>query len=143
MTRKCLDCEVTKPIEDFPKAGAGRYRHRCKPCYNTAQARWREDNPDKIRESWRKAHGKYYSTDKRRNKTLRAYGLNENTYNDLFDEQAGRCKICDGELPLVVDHDHKTNIIRGLLCNKCNVGLGCFDDDLERLASAIKYLAPI
>ena len=141
MTRKCIDCSIEQPLEDFPKAGGGRYRHRCKPCYNTYQAEWRAKNPEKIRAAWNKAHGKYYTTEKRRNKTLRQYGLNESTYNDMFDEQGGKCKICSRELPLVVDHCHESDRIRGLLCDRCNVGLGCFQDDPDRLRSAIEYLA--
>jgi len=140
MTRKCVGCGEEKALEEFPKAGAGRYRHKCKPCYNAEQAAWREENKDSIRASWRKAHGKYYTSDKRRNKTLRAYGLDEQAYNEMFDEQGGLCKICSRELPLVVDHCHETGKIRGLLCNQCNVGLGCFQDDVDRLRLALVYL---
>lgn len=39
-----------------------------------------------------------------------------------------------------IDHDHKTGIIRGLLCGLCNMGLGSFRDNPEHLASAILYL---
>lgn len=39
-----------------------------------------------------------------------------------------------------VDHDHNTNKIRGLLCSRCNMGLGFFDDSIEGLTKAINYL---
>jgi hypothetical protein len=41
---------------------------------------------------------------------------------------------------LHVDHDHKTGLIRGLLCTQCNPGIGYFQDSIERLQLAIKYL---
>lgn len=50
------------------------------------------------------------------------------------------CTICGSEETLVVDHDHKTNSIRGLLCNHCNRGLGHFKDDPDLLEYARIYL---
>lgn len=138
--KTCRACGNKKELTEFPSAGSGRLRPDCKPCYNEKQKENREANPEQIRNSWRKASGKYYTTDRRRNKTLRAYGLTEETYNKMYDEQNGLCKICDRELPLVVDHCHSSNVIRGLLCDRCNVGLGCFQDDIDRMEKAIKYL---
>jgi len=51
-----------------------------------------------------------------------------------------RCTICGNEETLVVDHDHKTNQIRGMLCNHCNRGLGHFKDDPDLLEYARIYL---
>jgi len=41
---------------------------------------------------------------------------------------------------LVVDHDHKTGDIRGMLCHNCNRALGLFKDSVVNLKSAIEYL---
>ena len=58
-------------------------------------------------------------------------------------KQGGKCGIC-GDLPtsrrLSVDHDEKTGANRGLLCTRCNVGLGYFKDNIEILKHAIRYL---
>jgi hypothetical protein len=50
------------------------------------------------------------------------------------------CTICGDEGDLVVDHDHQENKIRGILCNRCNKGLGLFRDSPELLEFARIYL---
>jgi hypothetical protein len=70
-------------------------------------------------------------------------------YKELFEKQNGLCAICGKEethtfkgkiKQLSIDHDHKTGEVRGLLCNKCNTGLGGFMDNVEFLLKAIQYL---
>lgn len=71
------------------------------------------------------------------------YGITPEEYQKLVDEQNGVCKICSGTdsgRPLSVDHCHKTKRIRGLLCTRCNLGLGYFKDEPERLRRAAEYL---
>lgn len=70
------------------------------------------------------------------------YGLTEDAYKALYESQKGVCKICGNEdfRKLVVDHDHITGRIRGLLCTSCNVGLGMFKDSIKNLLNAIEYL---
>lgn len=75
----------------------------------------------------------------------RIYGITLEDYNKLFTEQKGCCAICykhQSELnkTLAIDHNHETNKVRALLCNNCNTGLGRFEEDIEVLQNAIKYL---
>jgi hypothetical protein len=67
----------------------------------------------------------------------------------MFAEQGGVCKICHKPetqkyknrlTKLSIDHHHKENKVRGLLCSKCNRGLGCFLDDLSLLIAAAEYI---
>lgn len=80
------------------------------------------------------------------------YGITRGQWDEMFAAQGERCAICGSDEPngrWCTDHDHACcpdgpscgNCIRGILCLKCNSGLGHFDDDPERLRAAIAYLA--
>lgn len=62
---------------------------------------------------------------------------------DKFKSQ-NNCEICGinfgPDTPKCLDHDHFTKIARGALCKKCNMGLGYFQDDVENLRNAIRYI---
>lgn len=90
-----------------------------------------------------------YRTQQKARSWLKHYGLTPNAYQALLDKQGGVCAICrnpethkiKGTLShLAVDHDHTTGAVRGLLCNKCNHGVGNFCDSTELLEQAIEYL---
>jgi hypothetical protein len=76
---------------------------------------------------------------------LRRKGIALVDYQMIVARQGNCCAICD-RAPggrwgkYVIDHDHKTNRMRGLLCNACNTALGLFLDDPRLLASAARYL---
>lgn len=71
----------------------------------------------------------------------RRYGITEAQRDAMAAAQDGRCALCD-ETPkvLVVDHCHETGVIRGMLCIRCNLGLGRFGDNVAGLKRAIAYL---
>lgn len=74
---------------------------------------------------------------------LRRYNITVEQFNERLIAQEGRCRICgkfNGKKRLVVDHDHTTGEVRGLLCNLCNNMLGFSRDDPEVLARGAKYL---
>jgi len=79
------------------------------------------------------------------------YGISLDDYNRMFDNQNGKCLICESKETakspatgeprrLAVDHCHETGKVRGLLCSSCNTSLGGFKDSIKYLKSAIKYL---
>lgn len=79
----------------------------------------------------------------------RTYGINLNQYNYLVQDRNNKCDICkniqtmslrSASAKLYVDHEHINKNIRGLLCYKCNIGLGNFNDDIAVLKSAVDYI---
>lgn len=72
------------------------------------------------------------------------YGLTYEEYSQMVVEQDNLCAVCwdlpDGKGGLVVDHDHVTGNIRGLLCTKCNSALGMVKDNLDTIAGMYSYL---
>ncbi len=85
--------------------------------------------------------------DKQRNWQLKYnFGITAEKYDSMLKEQNNSCAICQSPVPqgagrFHVDHDHKTGQVRGLLCNNCNLGLGFFADNIDKLTKAAKYLA--
>jgi hypothetical protein len=83
-------------------------------------------------------------TEIERQRVYRRYGITEDDYNRMLDEQGGRCAICatdePGKKSWCIDHDHETGAVRGLLCSLCNVGIGNLRDDTDILRSAVSYL---
>jgi hypothetical protein len=66
-------------------------------------------------------------------------------YKEKLEDQGGRCAICtcdefDNKRKLAQDHNHLTGRPRGLLCNRCNAGIGLFLERIELLEMAIRYL---
>jgi len=66
----------------------------------------------------------------------------------MMNDQSGLCLICNaemtvgdrGNLAVHVDHNHEDGHVRGLLCARCNNGLGCFQDDPELMVAAAAYI---
>jgi hypothetical protein len=81
---------------------------------------------------------------KRQERKARQYGLSHEGLEALLQRQNSRCAICARpftRITYVIDHDHRTGAVRGLLCSNCNTGLGMFADDRRNLQAAIEYLS--
>jgi hypothetical protein len=75
---------------------------------------------------------------------LKKYGLTPEQMAAMLAAQGEACAICEsgdpGQRGWATDHDHATGAVRGILCGACNLGLGKFGDDPERLRRAAEYL---
>lgn len=135
-TKQCSTCRDVKSTDDFDpddryKSG---YRSQCNECRYTRAQRGRFNGRLKLR-----------------------YGISIEEWDARLLEQNGVCAICgleetrvtrpnakkylNGLKPrLSMDHNHETGKARGLLCYKCNIGIGHLQDSIANLEAAIKYL---
>lgn len=73
-------------------------------------------------------------------RTLAKHGLSSQAWKDLREHQGTTCAICKEPGALMIDHEHLDGFVRGLLCNRCNLALGLFEDDPELIRKAAGYL---
>lgn len=107
--------------------------------------KWYYANPERNKEYEQKRAKDPVSKAKRESSFYKKnYGITLEQYNQMFVDQNGLCAICNEQetngKKLAVDHDHKTEEIRGLLCGKCNMGIGLLRDSEELLLKAMGYL---
>lgn len=133
------------------------YRRDTTLPYSKENVYWKEVSPgkqfgeDAYEYQKRMQRGKKHEYLSSRKRTLKnVYGISLEQYAGMLEAQGGVCAICgrhetrtdarNGKVRhLSVDHCHKTRKVRGLLCSKCNIGLGKFDDSEEMLYRAIAY----
>lgn len=152
-SKLCKDCQKVKPTSDFHKAyltqaGEQRYFNHCKLCARIRANKWYHDNIDYARERARRVQQERRDAGlnqerEKWHKVFKKYGLTREQWEWLWDRQEGRCATCQIDLVLIkvcVDHDHRTDEVRGLLCNECNHGLGKFKDNPETIMRAAEYL---
>ena len=139
---KCKECaikavaEYTKKHPGQKKASARKYRETHKDNAYAAQKEWHKKHPEKKPE--------YAMNGYKRHLRVK-FGITIQDYDDMYIEQGGRCAICgvhqsETQKRLCVDHDHESGNVRGLLCDRCNTSIGKFNDDINLLHNAIKYL---
>ncbi len=128
----CNVCQIEKEIKDFEwQKNRPNPRKTCKKCKQASRdkekekARHREymkerrlKEPEKVRQNWERS----------------VYGAAKEDFD------YAHCAICNSTDRLSIDHCHKTGEVRGLLCSKCNSGIGLFRDKIDLLEAAIHYL---
>lgn len=117
--RPCRTCGKSKSVSDFSGRTnrASKTASRCRECMRPT-TRWK-----RLKER---------------------YGIDRETFERMTADQGGLCAICHRPPQiwrhLDVDHCHETNRVRGLLCRKCNVGIGAMEDVPDRMRAAAAYI---
>lgn len=102
-----------------------------------------------IKKDGQKSLCSYCKTCQNELRVQRKFGLTYEDYKKILAQQGGCCANlgCRSQLPgapgrsrFYIDHCHKTNKIRGLLCHQCNLALGHVKDNIQILKGLIKYL---
>lgn len=118
---------------------------------------WASSSPEKRKEYYVRYRSKERTATVAFEQRLRMkFGIGVDDYHAILERQKFGCAICGSPHggvhrrspnPLIapiqrlaVDHDHLTGRIRGLLCRKCNTGIGLFDENHDLLAKASEYL---
>lgn len=115
---------ILKTVKEYQIKNQEKYKHYSK--------KYEETNRERRR------------LQQRNNRYLRMFGISAVEYDEIFKSQNYSCKICKTtEADFNLDHNHKTNKIRGILCKTCNMALGLFYDNIEILEASIKYLKEV
>lgn len=129
--KRCKRCKRLKRKSSFYWANTAKtvLAANCKKCANEVTKHWRShQSPEKRHEiqiKWK-------------------YGLTLADKTKLLEAQNNGCAICGNKKRrLQIDHCHISNKVRGLLCRKCNCGLGMFNENVDLLSAAIAYLTKI
>jgi hypothetical protein len=156
--KRCTKCGELKPESEFYAAKGTKdgLRGDCKACHiargkawyakNREKAiayvrRWQQENPDRLRD-YRLKNREQRALQMRRLHLRRTFGMTVDDYSAILAAQEGGCAIC-GDQPeegqsFHIDHDDGG--VRGILCVRCNNGLGQFKDDPELLLRAAEYV---
>jgi len=157
--KRCSQCGDSKPLSDFPrdKRASSGHRSNCKSCHSKSRRIYYEQHRDELlarNREWRQRNYDKYllyarESGRRRRKEITEaqrkakYGVSPEDYERMLLDQGGGCAICGdppGERQLHVDHSHKDLTVRGILCARCNCGLGMFRNRTDLLGIAIRYL---
>ncbi len=129
--KECIKCGKIKYLARFNvhKTASDGHRNICKKCQNIYSQNHHKKKKIALR-----------------NHNLEKFGLTHDDYLQMFENQDGKCAICQTDDPgkglknFNIDHDHNTGKNRALLCRHCNTALGGFKDDPNLLRKAIDYL---
>lgn len=156
LRKRCQSCKERRPVADFnlsPKAANNAHRKDiCRDCEKEEKRKKRREQREEVQ---RKKRAYLLSLsfedrilaiaqDRFSRYIQNRYGLSTKHHNEILQAQKGLCAICHNPPAeydsLVVDHNHITGVVRGLLCVSCNMGLGLFKDNPDALINAANYL---
>lgn len=144
MAKECRRCAIIRPPSEFwagPRNKDG-LTSWCKECMRWSNRRhyyrnqekrkayaaeWTRQNPERARQT-------------RRKRALKSYGLDAEAFRALSAEQNNACAICLVQEELVIDHCHETGVVRGLLCQRCNKGIGLLAENPTVILRAAAYV---
>ena len=147
--KTCKKCLLEKPADKFYKEKRVKdgLQARCIDCCKADAKAVFKTNPEPYRERARQRHIDDPLLSRKR--TCRKYGMTLDDYDKLLEAQDHKCAICKCEESghnmtedFLIDHDHLTNQVRGLLCSSCNLMLGKAkaDEGNKLLISSLFYL---
>ncbi len=159
-TRKSKRKAYYEANKEVLNAKNKEYREKNKEEINKQRKEYRQNNKDKIAERGKDYYSRkseqarlrsaeWYAKNRDRSKNsrlLRKYNISLDEYNKMLLEQDGRCWTCskhaddERDKVLVVDHNHLTGEVRGLLCSNCNTAIGLLQESQEILEKVSKYL---
>jgi Recombination endonuclease VII len=126
-----------KPVRDRPEIPEG---HRWCPGCHTVQpfSNWHKNRtqPSGLVSKCKDCR----KAESRADHLRRTFGITVDEHDRLLAEQGGKCAVCGDDNPTHTDHDHVSGKVRGLLCGRCNLGIGLFLDDAVRMEAAMAYL---
>lgn len=138
--KQCTKCGQIKPLSDFWKDRSKKhgYGARCKACKVAIYNQYRKANGYDKKRYWKNPNAE------QERHLIRKYGITLADYNEMFQDQGGKCGVCalphGGSRRFDVDHCHATGVVRGLLCTNCNRMIGHANDRPETLRAAACYL---
>jgi len=140
MGQICTKCEQEKPSSEFYKRTSYGLNRSCKDCDKAYQKEYRQKNAHRLKAKRRTEADKLRCNATR---IKRVYGLEVYEFEAML-KSSLNCGICGSEFtkdnPFCIDHCHVTEDVRGLLCRKCNLGIGNLNDNPSLLRKAISYL---
>lgn len=143
----CPKCERELDLGFFSRNARAKdgYCSWCRECTaNRRKERW--TNEPGYAERERAKGRRRYNPERERAKGLAQYDLTIAEYDEMLAAQGGACAICQRKPKksgprLAVDHEHRTGLVRGLLCGNCNWNLiGAFHENARLFARAAGYL---
>ncbi|MFA6570781.1 MAG: endonuclease VII domain-containing protein [Bacteroidota bacterium] len=134
--KKSIICKCTCGTIQNHELSKISFTKWCRKCYIKSK----EKSKEKISE-----YRRFWGTKKK-------YNVDKEVFLKMWEHQKGKCAICENDMIMTqatkgqsldtvsIDHNHKTKRTRGLLCNRCNKGIGSLRENVEILEKAIKYL---